>query len=84
MFNLINSLQHFKNYILYVFCGVTLQIARFPISIPLLKWGSSVTHNLVYSLIIIKLATCFDPVGLSDLHYEPFNVRKLLTSLGSQ
>jgi len=32
----------------------------------------SVKHNLVYSLIIIKLATCFDPIGSSsDLHYEP-------------
>jgi len=46
----------------------------------------SVKHNLVYSLIIIiNLAACFDPVGSSSgLHYEPINVRKLRTSLGSQ
>jgi len=45
----------------------------------------SVKHNLIYSLIIIKLATCFDPVrSSSGLHYEPINVRKLRTSLGSQ
>jgi len=32
----------------------------------------SVKHNLIYSLIIIKLATCFDPTGSSSgLHYEP-------------
>jgi hypothetical protein len=32
----------------------------------------SVKHNLIYSLITITLATCFDPVGSSlGLHYEP-------------
>jgi len=36
-------------------------------------------------LIIIRSATCFDPVGSSSgLHYEPVNVRELRTSLGSQ
>jgi len=45
----------------------------------------SVKHNLIYSLIIIKFATCFDSVGSSSgLHYEPGTVRKLRTSLGSQ
>ena len=45
----------------------------------------SVKHNLVYSLIMVKLATCFDPIGSSSgLHYEPVNVRKLHSSLGSQ
>jgi len=45
----------------------------------------SVKHNFVYSLIIVELATCFDPRGSSSgLHYEPSNVRKLRTSLGSQ
>jgi len=40
---------------------------------------------LIYLLIIIKLATCFDPMrSSSDLHYEPINVGKLRTSLGSQ
>jgi hypothetical protein len=44
-----------------------------------------VKHNLIYLLITIRLATCFDPVGLSSgLHYEPTNVRKLRTLLGSQ
>jgi hypothetical protein len=42
-------------------------------------------HILHVSRIRVKLATCFDPVGLlSGLHYEPVNVRKLRTSLGSQ
>jgi len=26
----------------------------------------SVKHNLIYSLIIINLATCFDPIGSSS------------------
>jgi len=45
----------------------------------------SVKHNLIYSLITIRLATGFDPVGLSSgLHYEPTNVGKLRTFLESQ
>ena len=45
----------------------------------------SVKNNLIYSLIIIKLATCFDPIGSSsDLYYEPVNVRGLHTVVGSQ
>jgi len=45
----------------------------------------SVKHILIYLLIITKLDTCFDPIGSSSgLHYEPINVRKLRTSLGSQ
>jgi len=33
----------------------------------------------------IRFATCFDPVGSSSgLHYEPVNVRKLRTFLGSE
>jgi len=45
----------------------------------------SVKHNLIHSLIITKLATCFEPVGSSSgLHYEPLNVKKLRKSLGSQ
>jgi hypothetical protein len=37
----------------------------------------SVKHNLIYSIIIIKLATCFDHIGSSSsLHYEPINVKK--------
>ena len=45
----------------------------------------SVKHNLIYSLITIRLATCFDPTGSSSgLLFEPINVRKLLTFLGSQ
>jgi len=37
------------------------------------------------NLFIIRLATCFDPTGsLSGLHYEPLNVKKLRTFLGSQ
>jgi len=45
----------------------------------------SIKHNLIYSLIIIRLVTCFDPTGSSSgLHYEPANVRKLRTSLGFQ
>jgi hypothetical protein len=45
----------------------------------------SLKHNLTYSLITIRLATCFDPIGSSSgLHYKPFNVKRLRTSLGSQ
>jgi len=45
----------------------------------------SVKNNLIYSLIIIRLATRLDPVGSSSgLHYEPINVKRLSTSLGSQ
>ena len=46
---------------------------------------ASVKHNLIYSLITIRLATCFDPTeSSSGLLYKPVNVRKLRTSLGSQ
>jgi hypothetical protein len=45
----------------------------------------SVKKNLIYSLITIRLATCFDPTGSSSgLLYKPINVRKLRTSLRSQ
>jgi len=45
----------------------------------------SVKHNLIYSMITIRLATCFNPTrSSSDLLYEPINVRKLRTFLGSQ
>jgi len=45
----------------------------------------SAKYNLIYSLISIRLATCFDPTGSSSgLLYEPINVRKLRTFLGSQ
>jgi len=45
----------------------------------------SVKHNLIYSLITIRVATCFNPTGSSSgLLYEPINVRKLRTFLGSQ
>jgi len=45
----------------------------------------SIKHNLIYSLITIRLAMCFDPTGSSsDLLNEPVNVRKLRTFLGSQ
>ena len=45
----------------------------------------AVKHNLIYLLITIKLATCFDPIGSSsDLYYETINVKRLRTSLGSQ
>jgi len=45
----------------------------------------SVKHNLIYSLITIRLATCFDPTeSSSGFLYEPVNVRKLRTFLGSQ
>jgi len=41
----------------------------------------SIKHNLIYSLIIVKLATCFDSIGSSSgLHYEPINVKRLRTS----
>jgi len=44
-----------------------------------------VKRNLIYSLIIIKLATCFDPIGSSSgLPYEPINVKRLSKSLESQ
>ena len=34
----------------------------------------SIKHNLIYSLITIRLATYFDPVGSSSgLHYKPVN-----------
>jgi hypothetical protein len=37
----------------------------------------SVKHKLIYSLITIRLATCFDFVGSSPgLHYEPINPLK--------
>ena len=33
--------------------------------------------NLIYLLITIRLATCFEPTGSSSgLHYEPVNVRR--------
>jgi len=44
----------------------------------------SVKHNLIFPLITIRLATCFDPTGsLSGLLYEPINVRSFLTLIGS-
>jgi hypothetical protein len=44
-----------------------------------------VKHNLIYSLITIRLATYFDPRGsLSGLLYEPINVGKLRKLLRSQ
>ena len=40
--------------------------------------------NTTY-LLLIRVATCFDPTGSSSgLHYEPVNVKKLRTFLGSQ
>jgi hypothetical protein len=45
----------------------------------------TVKHNVIYSLITNRLATCFDPTGSSSgLLYEPVDVRKLRTSLVSQ
>jgi len=45
----------------------------------------SIKHNLIYSLITIRLATCFDPTGSSSgLLYEPVNARNLRTFLESQ
>ena len=50
-----------------------------------LKYDSIRQTQLIYSLIIIRLATCFDPVRLSSgLHYEPVDIRKLRTFFGSQ
>ena len=41
--------------------------------------------QLIYSLIIIRLATCFHHTGSSSgLRYEPIDIRKLRTFLGSQ
>jgi len=39
---------------------------------------TNLKHNLIYSLIIIKFATCFDPIGSlsSGLQYEPVNPLK--------
>jgi len=52
-------------------CPGTVRIRQYP----------SNTTNLS----IIKLATCFDSIGLSSgLHYEPINVKILRTSLGFQ
>jgi len=41
----------------------------------------SVRHKLIYSLIIIRSATCFNPVGLSSgLHcWDPKDVHSFLT-----
>jgi hypothetical protein len=45
----------------------------------------SVKHNLIYSLITIRLATSFNPTeSSSGLLHEPINVRKLYTVLESQ
>jgi len=42
-------------------------------------------YSIHQSLIIIRLATCFDPSGSSSgLHYEPINIRKLRTFLEFQ
>ena len=50
-----------------------------------LKYDSICQTQLIYVLIIIRLAACFDLAGsLSGLHYEPFDIRKLRTFLGSQ
>ena len=39
----------------------------------------SIKHNLIYSLITIRLATCFDPTGSSSgILYEPVNLFNLL------
>jgi hypothetical protein len=51
----------------------------------MLKYGIIRETQLIYSLIIIRLATCFDPAGSSSgLHCEPIDIRKLRTFLGSQ
>jgi hypothetical protein len=57
-----------KSYFLFLIMSLKLIIRQSVKCMP-------VKHNLIYSLIIIKLATCFDPIGSSSgLHYEPFNV----------
>jgi len=44
----------------------------------------SVKNNLIYSLITIRLATCFDPTGSSSgLHYKPDNIIKLCMQLSN-
>jgi hypothetical protein len=51
----------------------------------LLKYDSVRQTQLIYLLIIIRLATCFDPTGSSSgLYYEPVDTRKLRTFFGSQ
>jgi len=51
----------------------------------LLKYDSDCQTQLIYSLIIIRLATCFDPTGSSSgLSFEATVIRKLRTFLGSQ
>jgi len=51
----------------------------------LLKYDNIHQTQLIFSLTVIRLATCFDPAGSSSgLHYEPIDIRKLRTFLGSQ
>ena len=50
-----------------------------------LKYDNICQTQLIYSLIIIRLATRYDPTGSSwGLHYEPGDIKKLCTFLGSQ
>jgi hypothetical protein len=49
------------------------------------NWIVPIKLNLICSLIIINLTTCFDPIeSSSDLHYETVNVRELHTLLESK
>jgi len=52
----------------------------------LLRYDGIRQTQLISSLIIIiRLSTRFDPAGSSSgLHYEPIDIRKLRTFLGSQ
>jgi hypothetical protein len=51
----------------------------------LLKYDSIRQTQLIYSLITIRLAACFDfVVSSSGLHYESVDIRKLRTFFGSQ
>ena len=48
-----------------------------------IRWYPSNTTYLFINYT--RLATCFDPGGSSSsLHYEPIDIRKLRTFLGSQ
>jgi hypothetical protein len=50
-----------------------------------LKYDSIRPTQHIYSLITIRLATCFEPTGLSSgLHHKPVDIRKLRIFLGSQ
>ena len=52
-------------------CNYTTRIRQYP-------------SNTTY-LFIIRVSTCFDPTGSSSgLHYEPVDVKKLRTFMGSQ